>query len=110
MESVRRMDGKENPYELHQELGKWMMENMTIVRYNDKLQKTLEKIMELKERWKKCRVPDKGRYFNQTLSFTRQLWDMLELAQPTVSQHLRVLREAGLIEPRPSHNPVTMEG
>lgn len=27
------------------------------------------------------------------------LADMLELAQPTVSQHLRVLREAGLIEP-----------
>ena len=37
----------ENAYVLHKELGEWMTDNVTVVRYNDKLKKTDEKIQEL---------------------------------------------------------------
>ena len=38
-----KMDGNENAYVLHKELGEWMTDNVTVVRYNDKLLKTDEK-------------------------------------------------------------------
>jgi succinate dehydrogenase / fumarate reductase flavoprotein subunit len=81
MDSIRRMDGKENPYRLHQELGDWMTENVTVVRHNDRLDRTLEKISELKERWGALGLADRGRRANQSLYFARQLYHMLELAQ-----------------------------
>ena len=31
------LDGNENAYVLHKELGEWMTDNVTVVRYNDKL-------------------------------------------------------------------------
>ena len=45
------MDGTENAYVLHKELGEWMTNNMTVVRYNDKLEETIDKIKELKQRY-----------------------------------------------------------
>ncbi|KKM10019.1 succinate dehydrogenase [Clostridiales bacterium PH28_bin88] len=80
-EDIRRMDGKENAYLLHEELGSWMNDNVTVVRYNDRLQKTLDKIAELKERYRRINIQDTSRWSNQAISFTRQLWGMLELAQ-----------------------------
>lgn len=80
-DGILSMDGKENPYQLHRELGKWMTDNVTVVRYNDRLQKTDEKIQELMERWKRIGVADKSRWENQMAPFTRHLWNMLELAR-----------------------------
>ena len=73
--------GKENPHKLHEELGDWMTENVTIVRYNDKLKKTDEKIQELQQRMKKITLADRGNWMNQELVFARQLHNMLELAR-----------------------------
>jgi succinate dehydrogenase / fumarate reductase, flavoprotein subunit len=80
-ESILKMEGKENPYQLHRELGEWMTNNVTVVRYNDKLKKTDEKILELMERYKNIGIADKSRWENQMAPFTRQLWNMLELAR-----------------------------
>jgi succinate dehydrogenase / fumarate reductase, flavoprotein subunit len=80
-ESILKMEGTENPYALHRELGVLMTENMTVVRYNDRLIKTEAKIMELKERYKNIGMADKSRWENMMAPFTRQLWNMLELAQ-----------------------------
>ena len=74
------MDGPENPYKLHQELGEVMTKNVTVVRYNNQLDETLEKLGEFKERWGRIGLADKGIRSNQSLHFTRQLKDMLELA------------------------------
>jgi len=80
-ESILKMDGNENAYLLHKELGEWMTNNMTVVRYNDKLEQTINKIKELKERYKKININDTTRWNNAGASFTRQLWNMLELAE-----------------------------
>lgn len=80
-EDILKMDGTENAYVLHKELGEWMIDNMTVVRYNNKLQDTINKIKELKQRYKKINITDTARWSNQGVAFTRQLWNMLELAE-----------------------------
>lgn len=80
-ESILKMDGAENPYKIHEELGKWMTDHVTVVRYNDKLKLTLEKIKELRQRWNKIGVPDTGGYTNQPAVFTRWLRHMIDLAE-----------------------------
>ncbi|WP_438347187.1 succinate dehydrogenase flavoprotein subunit [Paenibacillus sp. FA6] len=80
-ENLLAMDGTENAYVIHKELGEWMTNNMTVVRYNDKLEATIEKIKELKLRYKNINMNDKSRWNNSSVAFTRQLWNMLELAQ-----------------------------
>ncbi len=79
-EQIRKMDGNENPYVIAKELGDLMTENVTVVRYNDKLEATIARIQEMKERWKKCNVLDTSNNANRSLSFVNQLWNMLELA------------------------------
>ena len=37
------MEGTENAYLLHKELGEWMTDNVTVVRYNDRLEETIRK-------------------------------------------------------------------
>ena len=80
-DSLLGMQGTENAYVLHKELGEWMTNNMTVVRYNDKLEATINKIKELKERYNKINMTDTSRWNNQGAAFTRQLWNMLELAE-----------------------------
>jgi succinate dehydrogenase / fumarate reductase flavoprotein subunit len=79
-ENLLRMNGTENAYQLHKELGEWMTNNMTVVRYNNKLEETIGKIQELKERYRNIGITDTSRWNNQGVAFTRQLWNMLELA------------------------------
>lgn len=80
-EGLLAMNGTENPYVLHKELGEWMTDNMTVVRYNSKLEATIGKIKELKQRYKNININDTSRWNNTGASFTRQLWNMLELAE-----------------------------
>lgn len=76
-EEILKMDGDENPYQLHRELGDWMNANVTVVRENKKLKETDEKIQELQERYKRVGVVDKSRWENQMAQFTRHLKNML---------------------------------
>lgn len=78
---ILSMDGDENAYVLHKELGEWMTDNVTVVRYNDRLEQTDHKIQELMERYQRINVNDTGKWSNQAASFTRQLWNMLQLAR-----------------------------
>ncbi|MFQ5701059.1 MAG: succinate dehydrogenase flavoprotein subunit [Acidobacteriota bacterium] len=76
-----RMDGPESPYRLWGELGEMMTENVTVVRDNQKLRATRERLGEMMERWRRIGLPDTGSHANQAIIFTRQLWNMLELAR-----------------------------
>ncbi len=80
-ENILAMDGTENAYELHRELGQWMTDNVTVVRYNDRLLKTDEKIQELLERYKNINVQDTSRWNNQGAVFIRHLYNMMQLAR-----------------------------
>ncbi|MGG4265661.1 succinate dehydrogenase flavoprotein subunit [Peribacillus simplex] len=78
---VMSLDGNENAYVLHKELGEWMTQHVTVVRYNDKLKETDNKILELMERYKKININDTAKWSNQGAAFTRQLQNMMQLAR-----------------------------
>lgn len=76
-----KMEGTENAYLLHKELGEMMTATMTVVRYNDQLEDTLKKLDELTERWNNININDTQKWSNQGAHFTRQLKNMLVLAK-----------------------------
>ena len=73
--------GSENPYKLWMEMGVTMTENATVVRYNDRLEKTLAECQNWKQRYKNIRLSDTGVWTNQNLSFTRALGDMIKYSE-----------------------------
>ncbi|OCS88400.1 succinate dehydrogenase flavoprotein subunit [Caryophanon tenue] len=80
-EAILKMDGTENAYLIHKELGEWMTDNMTVVRFNDKLEQTYAKLTELQQRWENININDTQKWSNQGAHFTRQLKNMLYLAK-----------------------------
>ncbi len=80
-DEIRMMDGDENPYLLHQEMGQLMTANVGIVRYNSKLEKTDIELQNYLERWHHINMIDQGCYSNQTVMFVKQLKNMMELAR-----------------------------
>src|SRR4051794_17496519 len=81
--------GDENPYFLWQEMGRTMTDNCTVVRYNDRLEQTLAKCQEWKDRYRRVRLSDTGMWTNQNLSFARALDDMIVYAEAILQGALR---------------------
>jgi succinate dehydrogenase / fumarate reductase flavoprotein subunit len=73
--------GTENPFKLWRELGDTMSRNVTVRRFNDKLKETDAKVVELLERYRNVNLADKSMWSNQSFLFTRQLYNMLQLAR-----------------------------
>lgn len=80
-DGIIRNEGGENQYQLHEELGKVMTDNVTVVRYNDRLKATDDKILELRERFQRISINDSNLWATQAVPHARQLWNMLELAR-----------------------------
>src|SRR6202042_3384393 len=76
--------GTENPFKLWRELGETMTKHATIVRYNAGLDEADAKLVELLERYKNVNLSDKSAWANTSFAFTRQLWNMLQLARVIV--------------------------
>lgn len=74
-------EGGENQYKLHEEMGKVMTDNVTVVRYNDRLKATDEKLLELQDRFKHISINDSNLWATQAVPHARQLWNMLQLAR-----------------------------
>ncbi|MGN4124174.1 succinate dehydrogenase flavoprotein subunit [Lysinibacillus sphaericus] len=80
-DAIMQMEGTENAYLLHKELGEMMTATMTVVRYNDQLEDTLKKLDDLLKRWENININDTQKWSNQGAHFTRQLKNMLYLAK-----------------------------
>jgi succinate dehydrogenase flavoprotein subunit len=80
-DGLLHQQGTENPLTIWRELGEAMTENVTVIRYNANIKKTLDKLAQLSERYKKINLQDRTQWSNQTLNFTRELGNMLVLAQ-----------------------------
>jgi succinate dehydrogenase / fumarate reductase flavoprotein subunit len=74
-------DGTENPFRLWRELGDIMTRNVTVIRYNKNLEDTDKKIVELLDRFRHINLSDKGAWANTSFIFSRQLYNMLQLAR-----------------------------
>ncbi len=73
--------GRENPFVLWKEMGRTMTEHVTVSRDNAKLRGADAKLQELLERYRQVSLADQTRWANQTFFFTRQLFNMLQLAR-----------------------------
>jgi succinate dehydrogenase / fumarate reductase flavoprotein subunit len=80
-DAILKMNGTENAYQIHKELGELMTDNVTVVRINERLKETDVKIVELMERYKDININDTAKWSNQGAAFTRQLKAMLNLAR-----------------------------
>jgi len=73
-------NGPENIHKLHDELSDWMVQYVSVKRDNPDLQRTIDKIKELRERYHQITLDDKGSLLNQTYVFAHQFRSMLELS------------------------------
>lgn len=73
-------NGVENVHFLHDELAEWMVNNVTVKRDNKDLARTMNKIKELRERYKNISLDDRSQFANQTYIFANQFRSMLELS------------------------------
>ena len=72
--------GPENTFKLYDELADWMVRFVTVTRNNQDLKRTIDKILEIKERNRHTTLPDMGRFANQSYIFASQFEPMLEIA------------------------------
>ncbi len=73
-------NGKENVHRLHDELAEWLVKCVTVKRDNADLKLTMDKIKEIRERYKHISLDDRSRFANQTYAFANQFSAMLDLA------------------------------
>ena len=78
---LMRADGNENPFRLWRELGELMTKDCTVIRYNKNLQGTDQKLVEMLERFRHVNLSDRSQWANTSVVFTRQLYNMLQLAR-----------------------------
>src|SRR5438105_8516135 len=71
--------GNENQYKLHEEMGKIMTDNVTVIRYNDRLKQTDVKLRELMDRYDRISINDSNLWATMALPHARQLRNMLDL-------------------------------
>jgi succinate dehydrogenase / fumarate reductase flavoprotein subunit len=77
-QSIMDCDGDENPYVIHWELGEAMLDDVTVERFNDKIEKVDGRIGEWRERAGRVGIPDGEASSNQMAFFTRHLRGMIE--------------------------------
>jgi succinate dehydrogenase / fumarate reductase flavoprotein subunit len=74
-------EGGENPFALHRETGEVMRGHVFVERSNEGLDEALEALKKLKERSRKIALDDHSSWANQSLSWARQVQDMIVLAE-----------------------------
>jgi len=80
-QAIVSRDSGENPFTLHHELGELMQEHVFVERDNAGLDQALAGIVKLKDRSRRIALDDKNGWVNQSLSWARQVQDMIVLAE-----------------------------
>lgn len=83
-EALRRSNGTENPYRLHEELADTMWNNCGIWRTQRDLLAAREKLGELAARARQCDLIDDSGWTNQAVPFTRAMINMIEQSKAIV--------------------------
>ena len=80
-ESLRDGPGKENAFDISTEMKKVMFDEVGIYRTGAVMESAIDKVLELKERFKQVRVTDTGKIFNTELLNAWELGNMLDVAE-----------------------------
>ena len=80
-DSLRNGSGKENAFDITTGMKKVMFDDVGIYRTGAIMESAIDKILELKERFKHVRVSDTGKIFNTELLNAWELGNMLDIAE-----------------------------
>lgn len=80
-ETLRSASGKENSFDIANEMKKVMFDKVGIYRNEKDMQSALEKIRELQERYKHVSMADTGKVFNTELLNAWELGNLLDVAE-----------------------------
>ncbi len=80
-DALRNGDGKENAFDIAAEMKKIMFDDVGVFRTEAGMKSAIEKIAELKERFKHVKLGDTGKIFNTELLNAWELGNMLDLAE-----------------------------
>ncbi|NGX63582.1 MAG: Fumarate reductase flavoprotein subunit [Candidatus Anoxychlamydiales bacterium] len=73
--------GDQNVFDLHVKMASYMLKNVTVLRENKDLKKTLEKLDEIENLSKKISLDDRGKTLNQSYIFAREFPHMIKMAK-----------------------------
>ena len=88
LESLRGRDNGESPARIREELAAAMMERCGVFRTDAGLRQVVGEVRELRERYSRVRVQDKGRIFNTDLLEARELGYLLDCAEAATTSAL----------------------
>jgi len=80
-DGLLKHQGKENPAVIRRELRTLMDQHAGVYRTGESMQKGLDKVLDLRKRFKDIRVEDKSRIYNTNLIQALETENMLELAE-----------------------------
>ena len=80
-EALRNGSGKENAFDLSNEMKSVMFRDVGIYRSEKEMQSALDKVRDMQKRFKEVRVSDAGKIFNTELLNAWELGNMLEIAE-----------------------------
>ncbi|MGZ9223754.1 MAG: FAD-binding protein, partial [Anaerolineales bacterium] len=80
-EALRNGSGKENAFDISNEMKKVMFDEVGIYRTGAVMESAYDKILELQERFKNVRVTDTGKIFNTELLNAWEVGNMLDVAE-----------------------------
>ncbi len=81
LEALYKQEGKENWASIRDEMGQAMEEGCGIYRTQESMQQAVDKIAELKERYKKVKIEDHSHVFNTNALYAIELGYILDVAQ-----------------------------
>ena len=80
-DTLKNGSGKENAFTISKEMKKTMFDEVGIYRTGSVMESALDKVLELKERFKEIRVTDTGKIFNTELLNAWELGNMLDVSE-----------------------------
>ena len=99
-EALLKSHGTEKMADIRQEMGDCMEEGVGIYRTQASMQKTIDKLAELKQRYKQIKINDKSSVFNTEFLYAIELGYLLDTAEAMA--HSAILRQ----ESRGSHQRI----
>ncbi len=88
LEALRNGSGKEKAADLAREMKSVMFDHVGVFRTEEGMQDAVNKLRELRERFKEVRVQDTGRVFNLELLNTWEIGNLLDVAYVTAASAL----------------------
>ncbi len=88
LEALKNGSGKENAFDISNEMKKVMFEDVGIYRNEKDMTAALEKVRELQKKFKEVKVSDTGKIFNTELLNAWELSNMLEIAEVVAASAL----------------------